>query len=52
VVNPERASGPGGSGAVGAGGASWHLHLAPRHRAVLQKFFAAGDSTGAVKDKR
>ncbi len=43
------ASGPtvGGS-AVGAtnGGASWQLQVAPRHRASVQRFFAAGQPVG------
>ena len=55
VVDPRRSVAAGGAGASGAGGATWQLHLAPRHRAVLQKFFAAestGSATSRDKDKR
>jgi hypothetical protein len=30
---------------TGHGGATWQLRIAPRHRAVVQRFFAAGDTT-------
>ena len=38
----------GGAGSAGTGGATWHLQLAPRHRAVVQRFFPGGGepSTG------
>lgn len=41
----------GASPAAGSGGASWQLQVAPRHRAVVQRFFAADDAA-AAKDKR
>jgi hypothetical protein len=50
-VQPERNGTAGASGAAGTAGASWQLDLAPRHRAVLRRFF--GDTTGEPgKDKR
>jgi TolA-binding protein len=48
VVQPERNPTPGQAGAGGMGGATWQLQLAPRHRAVVQRFF---DSTAAGKGK-
>lgn len=48
VVDPVRPAATGGAAATGAGGATWQLHLAPRHRAVLQRFFGTTDS----KDKK
>lgn len=38
----------GGAGSAGTGGATWQLQLAPRHRAVVQRFFPGGGepSTG------
>jgi hypothetical protein len=48
VANPAA----GGGAATGAGGATWQLELAPRHRAVVQRYFG-GDATPADgKDKR
>lgn len=41
-VAPVQHGGPGGAGAGGSGGASWLLQLAPRHRAVVQRFFPGG----------
>lgn len=50
-VQPERNRGAGATGAAGTAGASWQLDLAPRHRAVLRRFF--GDANGEPgKDKR
>ncbi len=40
-VQPEPNRQAGSAGASGPGGASWQLDLAPRHRAVLRRFFAA-----------
>ncbi len=45
---PLRGEAVGGVTPSGRGGASWQLQLAPRHRAVVQKFFAES----AAKDKR
>ncbi|MEO6597399.1 MAG: hypothetical protein ABIP94_21865, partial [Planctomycetota bacterium] len=44
-VNPMRSSAPGSAGAVGAGGVAWQLQLAPRHRAIVQRFFAPDGTT-------
>ena len=51
TVQPESNQQAGGAGDRGAGGASWQLDLAPRHRAVLRRFF---DTTAPqpTKDKR
>lgn len=50
-VQPERNRSAGATGAAGTAGASWQLDLAPRHRAVLRRFF--GDTTSEPgKDKR
>lgn len=55
-IEPETApvtnSAAGGQGAAGTGGASWQLDLAPHTRAVVQRFFAAGDTPTNAKDKR
>jgi len=50
-VQPEPYRQAGSAGASGPGGASWQLDLAPRHRAVLRRFFAASAAEPA-KDKR
>jgi len=39
VVQPVTNQGAGSAGAAGTGGASWQLEYAPRHRAVLRRFF-------------
>lgn len=49
-VAPEANTAPGGAGEQGAGGASWQLDLAPRHREVVRRFFGEGGAAG--KDKR
>lgn len=38
----------GGDAAQGAGGATWQLHLAPRHRQVVRRFF--GTEAGATTE--
>ena len=47
-VTPVPNGAAGGAGTAGTGGATWHLQLAPRHRAVVQRFFPGGGepSTG------
>lgn len=40
-VAPVANTGAGGAAAAGTGGATWQLQLAPRHRAVVQRYFAA-----------
>jgi hypothetical protein len=45
-VAPQTNAGAGGAGATGRGGPAWQLQLAPRHRAVVQRFFQAGGATG------
>jgi hypothetical protein len=45
TVLPENNTTPGAAGAAGMGGATWQLQLAPRHRAVVQRFF---DQTAAT----
>ncbi len=54
-IEPETApvsnTAAGGGGAAGTGGAVWQLQLAPRHRAVVQRFFDAGAPANG-KDKR
>ncbi len=40
-VDPVRNESAGAAGAAGRGGASWQLQLAPRHRAVVQRYFGA-----------
>jgi len=46
------ASAPSGAAApAGSGGAVWQLQVAPRHRAIVQRFFAADDS-GTTKERR
>jgi hypothetical protein len=47
VMAPVAGTAAPGAAPTGRGGASWQLQLAPRHRAVVQKFFAE-----AGKDKR
>lgn len=45
-------SGPlGGAPPAGAGGTTWQLQVAPRHHAVVQRFFAADDA-GPTKERR
>ncbi len=48
---PRSNQAPGGAAASGRGGASWQLQLAPRHRAVVQRFFQPGGSAGDGKPK-
>ena len=38
-VDPKRDAGAGGKGAAGAGRATFRRRVAPRHRAVLRRFF-------------
>lgn len=47
-IAPVQNGAAGGAGSAGTGGATWHLQLAPRHRAVVQRFFPGGGepSTG------
>lgn len=40
VVDPRRSTSAGGTGDTGSGGASWQLRVAPRHRAVVRRFFS------------
>jgi len=47
-VDPVRATGNGSAGDQGVGAAAWQLHVAPRHRSVLQRYFAEQEK----KDKR
>jgi len=49
VVQPENNPTAGSAGAGGMGGATWQLQLAPRHRAVVQRFFDATTATGRGK---
>jgi len=52
VVNPVTNTAAGRAGASGTGGASWQLEYAPRHRAVLRKFFGSdskNDSRGGSR---
>ena len=49
VVQPENNATAGGAGAGGMGGATWQLQLAPRHRAVVQRFFDQTAATGRGK---
>lgn len=44
-VAPVANTGAGGAAAAGTGGATWQLQLAPRHRAVVQRYFAAPTET-------
>lgn len=37
---PQPNTAPGGAAAAGSGGATWQLDLAPRHRAVVRRYFA------------
>ncbi len=37
---PQPNTAPGGTAAAGSGGATWQLDLAPRHRAVVRRYFA------------
>ena len=39
VVAPVRSQAAGRAGSTGSGGATWQLEYAPRHRAVLKRFF-------------
>jgi hypothetical protein len=43
TADPQRATTAGSQGNAAAGDATWRLLLAPRHRAVLQRFFAPGE---------
>ncbi|MBK8096778.1 MAG: hypothetical protein IPK26_06705 [Planctomycetes bacterium] len=38
-VDPQRTTTGGNAGDTGTGGPTWQLHLPPRHRQVLQRFF-------------
>jgi hypothetical protein len=49
TVQPENNTTAGGAGAGGMGGATWQLQLAPRHRAVVQRFFDQTTATGRGK---
>ncbi|MEC7584611.1 MAG: hypothetical protein VYE77_09850 [Planctomycetota bacterium] len=40
VADPRRSTAAGGQGDTGSGGASWQLRVAPRHRAVVRRFFS------------
>lgn len=40
VVDPSRSTSVGRQGDAGSGGASWQLRVAPRHRAVVRRFFS------------
>lgn len=51
-VAPVRNDGAGGAGSAGLGGASWQLQLAPRHRAVVQRFFPGGSADATPKVPR
>ncbi|MBL8737699.1 MAG: hypothetical protein JNL12_14805 [Planctomycetes bacterium] len=51
-VAPVRNDGAGGAGRAGLGGASWQLQLAPRHRAVVQRFFPGGSADATPKVPR
>lgn len=51
-VAPVRNDGAGGAGSAGIGGASWQLQLAPRHRAVVQRFFPGGSADATPKVPR
>ncbi|MBX3464722.1 MAG: hypothetical protein KF830_16250 [Planctomycetes bacterium] len=44
--------GAGGEGAAGAGGVTWRLGLAPRHRAVVRRYFAGGAAPADGKEGR
>ena len=46
-VAPQTNTAAGSAGAEGRGGAAWQMQLAPRHRAVGQRFFEAGATAGA-----
>ncbi|MBL8751473.1 MAG: hypothetical protein JNK78_20120 [Planctomycetes bacterium] len=50
VVDPARNDARGSAGAEGTGGASWQLQLAPRHRAVVRRFF--GDAAPPTGNER
>ena len=50
-VAPQPNTGAGGAAASGRGGASWQLQLAPRHRAVVHRFFQPGGSAGESQPK-
>lgn len=51
-VAPVRNDGAGSAGRAGIGGASWQLQLAPRHRAVVQRFFPGGSADATPKVPR
>lgn len=51
-VAPVRNDGAGGAGSAGIGGASWQLQLAPRHRAVVQRFFPGGSADATHREPR
>jgi hypothetical protein len=44
-VQPNRSAAAGSAAATGRGGASWQLQLAPRHRAVVQRYFGRDAAT-------
>ncbi len=44
-------TGAGGEAVTGSAGATWQLQLAPRHRAVVRRYFDAGDGEGR-KERR
>ncbi len=56
VVDPARNDARGSAGAEGTGGASWQLQLAPRHRAVVRRFFGdaapSAERAGPGKERR
>ena len=45
-VDPQAATGGGSAGDGGVGGASWQLRVAPRHRAVVRRFFGRTSEEG------
>lgn len=51
-VHPTIATAPGAAAASGTGGAAWQLQLAPRHRAVVQRFFDPDRATAPTKERR
>lgn len=46
---PVANTGAGSEAAAGAGGATWQLHLAPHHRAVVRRFFGTQGVAGEEK---
>jgi len=51
-VNPQQNAAAGGAAAVGTGGASWQLQLAPRHRSVVQRFFGTPVTPAGTRERR